>query len=536
MESSSLTTGDFLSSSIKIINDKQSGEILGQGFCPGPFVDKSAHRDIGEKVALKVTEESHPNNDNSSDQHPDESGYISDFDPNVMSSLDVSGKDEGELDSFQDIPEVPIFKSWVPEFDLYVPALASSESKSDPEELDLPSLHFPEIQDSIPVLQIHVPEFDLSVLPVASSESKFEVKSLDEDSSADKKEFETETSETDTDSDSEPVSDAEDVKCDTNPWTDIRTKSPEPIISPEVAEIADEKKVNYDEDEEPQPELVPDSPDLDKPYNRALDTMGRYLTPFPQDLFEETNPSTAESMSSDKLWEEKIGPNRRYDKNIWCWVSDEHNMVLKSGSWTHWDKTNYIDFTKSDSPEVSSQSADADNDQEQEEDSETEVKKPNVVTMPLSEFVDEEFKKFRMGKCDEENLALTGHSVHGICPSKEFKKKSPLLGLTLIEGLVEDKKGIFVYSVDEDSPLFGVITPGDHLLKMNSKDLKSVSLKKAVWIIKNTKFKKEHCFLFKHSDPDQVILPTECPVGHAGGVQTRSKPKPMKVFLSLFLY
>ena len=470
------------------IPDQLCGEVSGQGFGHGPCVEKGALREIGGKVSVRVTGDLQ----SSFDQHPDESGYISDFDPNVLE------------DTFQDIPDSPIFKSQVPEFDLCVPSLASSETKSD--------------------IQIQIPEFDLSVPPFASSESKFEVRSLYEDPSVGKKGYETETTETLTDSDSEEVFDA--VRCDTNPWTDIRTRSPEPIIRPEVAE---KKMDKYDEEEEPQPEYVPESPDPDKPYNRAIDTMGSYLTPFPQDLFEEDNASTTKSMSSDKFWEEKIGPNRRYDQNIWSWVSDDHNMVLKSGSWTHWDKTNYIDFTKSDSHEVSSQSAATEYDQEEEEDVETEVKEPHVVTMPLSEYVDEEFRKYRMGNCDEENLALTGHSVHGILPSKEYKKKSPLLGLTLIEGVVEDKKGLFVSSVEEDSPLFGVIAPGDHLLKINSKDLRSVSIKKAVWTIKNIKFSKEHCLLFKHSDPDQVILPTECPVGHAGGAQTRSKTKPMKV-------
>ena len=54
----------------------------------------------------------------------------------------------------------------------------------------------------------------LYVPPLASSESKFGVKSLDENTSVGEKGYETETTETDnTDSDSDTVSDAVNVRC-----------------------------------------------------------------------------------------------------------------------------------------------------------------------------------------------------------------------------------------------------------------------------------------------------------------------------------
>ena len=248
---------------------------------------------------------------------------------------------------------------------------------------------------------------------------------------------------------------------------------------------------------------------------------------FNDDDFAGENLNKDEEQEEDQCWENKIGENRRWDPGENSWVSDEYEMKQDSTNrWIPWKKTHDSNYLQSDEDEYSiSSNSNLSCEEEEQEEVESkpkEKKTVETVSMSYSEFADLQLKNFRRGACDGENLRKTGHKILGITPEKTYKSKFPLLGLNIVDGEIGGRKSLIVSSVDEDSPFFSAITKGDQVLKVNSKDLRLVNVRKAKKIFKSIKHSKEHAVLFHSIGEEDVV---SCP----GAGEPKKKPSKIKV-------
>ena len=337
-------------------------------------------------------------------------------------------------------------------------------------------------------------------------------------------------------------SDTESELIHEDPKPEIKTEShiiPEVKIEniakkPQEKVLLKEDQNDYDECDSSESESISFLHDF-------VDTIKDSLTfsLIPDDILKEPPSSTLEAdefEKEDQYWEKRIGDNRRWDPGLLSYVNDEYQMRLDStGHWTSWDKTYCLENLKS---ETASKQSSTDESLVSSEEDETPEKKVNVVQMTLKEYLDRELREFMIGRGDSRNLLKTGHQIVGVTPKKSFKKKKPLLGLDIVDGIGQER-GIYVKSIDHDSPFSGVVKIGDQIVKVNSTDLRGVTIGQATTSFKKIHFSQPHAVLFRLSGDEEKAHFQICEeeikkVG--GGNETKKRPKPVKVIDKYLLY